>query len=58
MLRISMFCITTAFTFIIISAINAEEKQMETLKDLKVGMAAPDLHSITEMEPPITYAII
>ncbi len=42
MLRISMFCITTAFTFIIISAINAEEKQMETLKDLKVGMAAPD----------------
>ena len=41
MSRISMFCITI-FTFIIISAISAEEKQMETFKDLKVGMAAPD----------------
>ena len=42
MLRISMFCITIAFTFIIINAINAKEGQMETFKDLKVGMAAPD----------------
>ena len=41
MSRISMFCITTIFTFIFISAISAKEKQMETFKDLKVGMAAP-----------------
>ena len=42
MLRILMFCITIAFTLIITSAINAKEKQMETFKDLEVGMAAPD----------------
>ena len=42
MSRISMLCITIVCTFIIISVINAEEKQMETFKDLKVGMAAPD----------------
>ena len=42
MLRILMFCITTIFVFIAVSAISAEEKQMETFKDLKVGMAAPD----------------
>ena len=42
MSRISMFCITIVVTFVIISAISAKEKQMETFKDLKVGMAAPD----------------
>ena len=42
MSRISMLCITIVFTFIIIDAISAKEKQMETFKDLKVGMAAPD----------------
>ena len=42
MSRISMLCITIVFTFIVISAIGAEENQMETFKDLKVGMAAPD----------------
>ena len=42
MSRIPMFCITIIFTFIIISAISAKEKQMETFKDLKVGMTAPD----------------
>ena len=42
MSRISMLCITIVVTFVIISAIGAEEKQMETFKDLKVGMAAPD----------------
>lgn len=30
------------FTFVIIGAISAKEKQMETFKDLKVGMEAPD----------------
>ena len=42
MSRISMLCITIVITFVIISAISAKEKQMETFKDLKVGMAAPD----------------
>ena len=42
MSRISMFCITIVVTFVIISVISAKEKQMETFKDLKVGMAAPD----------------
>lgn len=42
MSRISMLCITIVVTFVIISAISAKEKQMETFKDLKVGMAAPD----------------
>ena len=42
MSRISILCITIVFTFIVISAIGAEESQMETFKDLKVGMAAPD----------------
>ena len=42
MSRISMFCVTIVVTFVIISAISAKEKQMETFKDLKVGMAAPD----------------
>ncbi len=42
MSRISIFCITTIATFIITSAISAEENQMETFKDLKVGMVAPD----------------
>ena len=42
MLRILMFCITIVVTFMIINAISAKEKQMETFKDLKVGMAAPD----------------
>ena len=42
MSRTLIFCITTIFTFIITSAISAKEKQMETFKDLKVGMAAPD----------------
>jgi cytochrome oxidase Cu insertion factor (SCO1/SenC/PrrC family) len=37
-----MLCITIVLTFIVISAIGAEENQMETFKDLKVGMAAPD----------------
>jgi len=37
-----MLCITIVVTFVIISAISAKEKQMETFKDLKVGMAAPD----------------
>ena len=41
MSRISMLCITIVFTFIVISAIGAKENQMETFKDLKVGMAAP-----------------
>ena len=36
------FCITTIFIFMTVSAISAEEKQMETFKDLKVGMTAPD----------------
>ncbi len=42
MSRISILCITIVVTFVFISAISAEEKQMETFKDLKVGMAAPD----------------
>ena len=42
MSRISMLCITIVITFVIISAISAKENQMETFKDLKVGMAAPD----------------
>ena len=42
MSRTLMFCITTIFTFITVSAISAKEKQMETFEDLKVGMAAPD----------------
>ena len=42
MLRILTFCITTIFTFMTVSAISAKENQMETFKDLKVGMAAPD----------------
>ena len=42
MSRIVIFCIMIVFTFIIISVINAKENQMETFKDLKVGMAAPD----------------
>ena len=42
MSRIFMFCITTIFTFMIISAISAKEKQMETFTDLEVGMTAPD----------------
>lgn len=42
MYRILIFCTMIVFTFVIISVINAEEKQMETFKDLKVGMAAPD----------------
>ena len=42
MSRISMLCITIVVTFIIIGAISAKEKQMETFKDLKVGMTAPD----------------
>ena len=42
MSRISMLCITIVLTFIVISAIGAEENQMETFKDLKVGMAALD----------------
>ena len=42
MSRISMFCITIVVTFVIISAISAKEKQMETFKDLNIGMAAPD----------------
>lgn len=42
MSRISMLCITIVLTFIVISAMGAEENQMETFKDLKVGMAAPD----------------
>ena len=40
--RTLMLCITIILTFMIISAINAKETQMETFKDLKVGMAAPD----------------
>ena len=40
--RTLIFCITIVFTFITVSAISAEEDQMETFKDLKVGMAAPD----------------
>ena len=40
--RVSMLCITVVVIFVIISAISAKEKQMETFKDLKVGMAAPD----------------
>ncbi len=40
--RTLIFCITIVFTFITVSAISAEENQMETFKDLKVGMAAPD----------------
>ena len=42
MSRISMFYIAIVVTFTTISAIRAEDKQMETLKSLKVGMAAPD----------------
>ena len=42
MSRISMLCITIVITFVIISAISAKENQMETFKDLRVGMAAPD----------------
>ena len=42
MSRISMLCITIVFTFIIINTIGAKEKQMETFKDLNIGMAAPD----------------
>ena len=42
MSRISMLCITIVLTFIVISAMGAEENQMETFKDLKVGMAALD----------------
>ena len=42
MSRILIFCTVIVFTFIIISAISAKENQMETFKDLKVGMAAPD----------------
>ena len=42
MSRISMLCITIVITFVIISAISAKEKQMETFNDLKAGMAAPD----------------
>lgn len=42
MSRISMLCITIVFTFIIINTVSTKEKQMETFKDLKVGMAAPD----------------
>lgn len=42
MYRTLIFCTMIVFTFIIISAISAKEKQMETFKDLKVGMAAPD----------------
>ena len=42
MSRMSMFCITVVVTFITVSAISAKEKQMETFKDLKVGMTAPD----------------
>ena len=42
MSRISMLCITIVITFVITSAISAKEKQMETFKDLKVGMAASD----------------
>ena len=40
--RTLIFCITIVFTFITVSAMSAEEDQMETFKDLKVGMAAPD----------------
>ena len=42
MSRTLMLCITTTFTFVIISAISAKEKQMEAFKDLKVSTAAPD----------------
>ena len=42
MSRILIFCIMVVFTFVIIGAISAKEKQMETFNDLKVGMAAPD----------------
>ena len=42
MSRILILCITTIFTFITVSAISAEGKQMETFEDLKVGMTAPD----------------
>ncbi len=42
MLRILMLCITIVVTFAVISAIIVNGTQMETFKDLKVGMAAPD----------------
>ena len=42
MSRILMLCITTVVTLAIIIAISAKWTQIETFKDLKVGMAAPD----------------
>ena len=42
MSRILICCIMIVVTLIIISAISAKEKQMETFKDLKIGMTAPD----------------
>jgi cytochrome oxidase Cu insertion factor (SCO1/SenC/PrrC family) len=39
---LSMFCITIVVTLTTISAIRAEDKQMDTFKSLKVGMTAPD----------------
>ena len=42
MSRILIYCIMIVVTLIIISAISAKEKQMETFKDLKIGMTAPD----------------
>ena len=42
MSRISMLCITIVVTFAIIITIGAKWTQMETFKDLKVGMVAPD----------------
>ena len=42
MSRILICCIMIVVTLIIISAVSAKEKQMETFKDLKIGMTAPD----------------
>lgn len=42
MSRISMLCITTVVTLAIIITISVKWTQIETFKDLKVGMAAPD----------------
>ena len=42
MSRILMLCIAIVVTLAIIIAISAKWTQIETFKDLKVGMAAPD----------------
>ncbi len=42
MSRILMLCITTVVTLAIIITISVKWTQIETFKDLKVGMAAPD----------------